>query len=125
MRNSDRCRRNWRRDASPTFVVVVHYDDLPEKDVTTLHGIPVTTAVRTVIDIAPDLDDEHLHRVLVDALSRQLFTVDELQLRLSEPDMLHRPGTARLRQVLTRFGGAPSERRAESSGLAWWTPLPR
>jgi len=31
--------------------MVVHYDDLPEKDITVVEGIPCTTALRTVIDI--------------------------------------------------------------------------
>ena len=34
--------------------VIVHYDDVPESDITTVDGIRCTTALRTVIDLAPD-----------------------------------------------------------------------
>ena len=30
--------------------VVVHYEDIPESDCTTVDGIPCTTALRTMID---------------------------------------------------------------------------
>src|SRR5439155_17042536 len=42
--------------------VIVHYDDVPPSDITTVDGIPCTTALRTVIDIAPDLDRAQLRR---------------------------------------------------------------
>jgi hypothetical protein len=81
--------------------VIVHYDDLPATDITTVDGIPCTTALRTVIDIAPDLDRAHLAEVVRDCLDRGLFTVDEARARISEPDMQQRPGARLLRSVLT------------------------
>ncbi len=33
--------------------VIVHYGEVPDKDLTTVDGVPCTTALRTVIDIAP------------------------------------------------------------------------
>ena len=51
--------------------VIVHHDDLPESDRTVIDGIPVTTALRTVIDIAPDVEADHLQRILDDALNRR------------------------------------------------------
>ena len=33
--------------------VILHYRDIPESDITTLHGIRLTTPLRTVIDLAP------------------------------------------------------------------------
>lgn len=80
--------------------VVVHYDDIPETDITTVKGIRCTTALRTVIDIAPEIDDEDLNRIVVNCLQRDLFTLEEAWRRLSEPDMATRPGARRLRRLL-------------------------
>jgi hypothetical protein len=79
---------------------VIHYDDLPEADITTVDGIPCTTALRTVIDLAPELDIAHLHRIVQDCLDRHLFTLEEARARLAQPDMLERAGAKLLRQVL-------------------------
>lgn len=57
--------------------VVVHYDDLPDSDRDVVDGIPCTSALRTVIDIAASVDEAHLERILLDALDRELFTIDE------------------------------------------------
>ena len=82
--------------------VVVHYDDIPDRDITVVRGIPCTTALRTVIDLAPDLDPLHLHRVVADCLDRHLFTVEDAKSRLGEPDMQHRRGAELLRLLLLR-----------------------
>lgn len=82
--------------------VIVHYDDIPPSDVTTVSGIPCTTALRTVIDIAPDVDLPHLEAIVQDFLGRGLFTVDEAWRRLSQPDMANRAGAALLRRILPR-----------------------
>lgn len=57
--------------------VIVHYDDVPGSDVTMVSGIPCTTALRTVIDLAADVDRPRLERIVHDALDRGPFTVDE------------------------------------------------
>ena len=80
--------------------VIVHYDDIPASDVTTVSGIPCTTALRTVIDIAADVDLAHLETIVRDCLDRRLFTVDEARRRLSQPDMATRAGAVLLRRVL-------------------------
>ena len=80
--------------------ILVHYDDVPECDLTTVDGIPCTTALRTVIDLAVDLDDRDLRRIIDDALGRQLFTLAEAWDRLAEADMAQRPGAEILRQTL-------------------------
>ena len=79
-----------------------HYDDIPETDITTVKGIRCTTALRTVIDIAPEVDAEHLEVIVQDCLGRHLFTVDEAWTRLAEPDMVERPGAELLRRALLR-----------------------
>ena len=82
--------------------VIVHYDDIPAKDRTTVDGIPCTTALRTVIDLAPDLAPGRLERVLQDCLVRGLFTLEEAAARVAESDMLGRPGAELLRRLLPR-----------------------
>ena len=80
--------------------VIVHYDDIPESDITVVHGIRCTTALRTVIDVAPDVEPPHLVRIVRDCLDRGLFTVDEARVRLAQPDMLTRKGAELLRRAL-------------------------
>ena len=80
--------------------IVVHYDDVPEKDLTVIDGIPCTTALRTVIDIAPDVEPDHLLRIVDDCLRRRLFTVEQARARLAEPDMATRRGALLLGAVL-------------------------
>jgi hypothetical protein len=82
--------------------VVIHYADVPESDITTVQGIRVTTPLRTVIDIAPDLGADHLDRIVQDCLRRRLFTTEEALARLAQPDMQKRPGAALLQQALRR-----------------------
>ena len=82
--------------------IIIHYDDIPESDETTVDGIPVTTALRTVIDMAPEVDRATLERMVDDALARRLFTVEEAWARLAQPDMRTRPGAEILRRMLPR-----------------------
>lgn len=80
--------------------VIVHYDDIPDGDRTTIGGIPVTTALRTVIDLAPDLGRADLEGMVADCLRRGLFTVDQARARIAAPDMAHRPGALLLGDVI-------------------------
>jgi hypothetical protein len=80
--------------------VIVHYDDIPETDITIVKGIPCTTALRTLIDIAPNVEIAHLAQMVADGLARRLFTVEEARARLADDDMVTRPGAALLRRVL-------------------------
>src|SRR3954453_420306 len=78
----------------------VHYDDIPQRDITPVEGIRCTTALRTVIDIAPEYDREGLRLTVLDCLERRLFTVEEARARLAQPDMAGRIGAALVRQAL-------------------------
>ena len=91
--------------------VVVHYDDIPDSDITDVQGIPCTTALRTVIDLAPDIDQLQLHHMVQDCLDRHLFTVEEAAARVAQPDMQHRRGAELLRLILLG-----DRARAQSSG---------
>lgn len=57
-------------------------------------------ALRTLIDIAPEVDSDALARMFRDCLDRRPFTVAEARSRLSQPDMTDRSGAQRLRSVL-------------------------
>lgn len=81
-------------------VVVVHYDDIPESDITTVRGLRCTTPLRTAIDIAPETSQAELKRIVRDFLDRGLFTVEEALTRLAQPDMASRRGAELLRRAL-------------------------
>lgn len=85
--------------------VIVHYDDVPDTDKTIRHGIPCTTALRTIIDVAPSVPAQELERMVVNGLERELFTIAEAEVRLAQPDMRTRSGAVLLRRVLSHLGG--------------------
>jgi hypothetical protein len=80
--------------------IIVHYDDIPDSDITSVDGIPCTTPLRTVIDIAPETAGAELEQIVEHCLDRRLFSREEAMARIAEPDMLSRPGAQILRQVL-------------------------
>ena len=83
-------------------VLIHHVDDVPDTDLTTVDGVPCTTAVRTIIDIAPEIEAAELDRALDDCLVRGLFTVEEVEARLAAQDMVSLPGARRVREALLR-----------------------
>lgn len=80
--------------------VIVHYDDVPESDFTVVDGIRVTTPVRTIIDLAPEITTEELVEMVQDWLGRGLFTVEEARARIAQPDMAGRRGAQLFLAVL-------------------------
>jgi len=80
--------------------VVVHYDNVPESDITVVDGIRVTTPLRTVIDIAEQVDAADFERIVRDCLDRRLFTVEAALHRIRQPDMAGRRGARTLLAVL-------------------------
>jgi hypothetical protein len=93
--------RRWLGDQA----VIVHDDDVPDSDITTIDGIRCTTALRTVVDIAPEVDHDQLVRIVQDCLARRLFTLDEARARLDQDDMQNRRGAQLLRRVLRNRPG--------------------
>lgn len=88
--------RMWLGDQA----VIVHRDDVPETDITSVNGIRCTTALRTVIDVAPEVSASDLEVMVLDCLERGLFTVEQAWHRLAEPDMAGRRGADLLRRAL-------------------------
>lgn len=68
---------------------------LRHADVTRQHGIPVTSPARTLLDIAPRIDDRRLTRIVNDALRTRLLSLDALAELLTRSP--HRRGVRRLR----------------------------
>lgn len=73
---------------------------LDARDRTTVGGIPCTTLVRTLIDLAAVLTEEELMRTLEAAWRMRRGLVDELRERLPALGTRGRPGMARLRRLL-------------------------
>ncbi len=86
--------------------VIVHYDRIPESDITCVDGIRCTNPLRTVIDIAPEVDSVELEQMVRHCLERGMFTREEAMARLSRPDMRARPGATLLRQIVSAPGAA-------------------
>lgn len=84
--------------------VIVHYDDIPESDITSVDGIRCTTPLRTVIDIAANHDRAGVEYMVHHCLERGLFTREGAMARIAKPDMASRPGAHLLRQILTGSG---------------------
>ncbi len=80
--------------------VIVHYKDLPEKDCTVVDGIPCTTALRTMIDVATEVEEAELSRMVGECLERRLFDVPEARERIAEDDMRDRRGAQILGRLL-------------------------
>lgn len=80
--------------------LVVHHTVLPETDIVTMDGLRVTTPLRTVIDLAPELSAVDLRRVVDHCLTSGEFTVDEALARLAAPDMVTHRGARILRRHL-------------------------
>jgi very-short-patch-repair endonuclease len=66
--------------AGPGFVIH-RTRNLPRKDVTTHWGIPVTTPLRTLLDLSRTLSLDALDAALAEALVRKLVTLDDLRPR--------------------------------------------
>jgi hypothetical protein len=83
--------------------VIVHYDDIPDSDITTIDGLRVTTALRTVIDLAPGLEAAKLDRIVRHCLDRRLFDIDQAVTRIAQPDMEARARAKLLGKALARL----------------------
>lgn len=100
--NGDRIERRWMDGQE---VIIHHTAHLPPKDVTVVQGIPCTTALRTMIDLAPEVDPAELDRMVRTCLDRGLFSLSEAVARIGEPDMFRRPGAGLLGDSLLRVVG--------------------
>jgi very-short-patch-repair endonuclease len=91
---------------------IVHGNLLLPVDMTVVQAIPVTTAARTLIDVAPFAPEDRLEEALDDALYRGLFSIPRLRWRLGELARSGRPGVVVIRKLLD--ARSPSERLLQS-----------
>jgi very-short-patch-repair endonuclease len=84
----------------PEGISVHRRHDLPPEEVTDCHGIPVTSPIRTLIDMAVRLDREPLEAAINEA--DKLDLCDPEALRSALDDAKGQPGVGALRTVLDR-----------------------
>jgi very-short-patch-repair endonuclease/predicted transcriptional regulator of viral defense system len=85
--------------------------------VTTLEGIPITTAERTIIDLAPHLAGRALARAVRDAVRLKTTTPSDLFVSLARHR--GRRGTRRMHAAVSRYAGLPLHRtRSDAEALA-------
>ncbi len=84
----------------PTAAKVHETNDLASRDRTVVEGIPVTTPVRTIVDMGRYVSAERLGEMLDDAVRRNLTTYREAQLRFAELAGRGRDGVATVRETL-------------------------
>lgn len=86
--------------------VVVHQStDLLDAHVVEIDGLPVTTPVRTVIDLAKVLDSSRLETVMENALASSKVDFDELYDLFSAIARRGKPGVRKLRRLLEEKAG--------------------
>jgi very-short-patch-repair endonuclease len=93
-----------------TGAVRIHRHTLGPTDITTSHGIPVTTPTRTLIDLAGCTDQRDLERAIRQAVYLQLTTTADL----ADAAEQHagRRGMKNLRRALINLGEAPGLTRS-------------
>lgn len=84
----------------PPGVRLHESNDLPSRDRTVVDGIPVSTPVRTILDVARYVSPTRLGALLDDAVRRDLTTYREAQQRFGELAARGRDGIATARTVL-------------------------
>jgi hypothetical protein len=97
----------------PALVVAHFAPTFPAIDRDVVEGIPVTSATRTLIDLAGVLDRDTVELALEDALRRGLTSRARMKYRLGELEGRGRGGCGVLRELLAegRAGGTPAARR--------------
>jgi hypothetical protein len=103
------------RAPSATAVLVHRVTRIDEADIARVGLLPVTSPLRTIVDLAGVLGERDLEVALERARARGLVTVRALQGRLDEIGTVGRPGADRLRTLLSAIGSGrvrPSARMA-------------
>jgi very-short-patch-repair endonuclease len=97
--------------------VLVFRSDLPDDEVTEHHGIPITTAARVLLDLAPGLNEKQLGRAFRESIRLKCTTAR----RVLETAQRHQgqPGTRLLHELATRYARIPYQRtRSDAEGRA-------
>jgi very-short-patch-repair endonuclease len=108
-----------RRGPSSELVVVHRSLVLPEVDRGEVAGLPVTSAARTVVDLAGVIDGESLETALESGLRLGLFRESLLRWRVQELGGPGRPGSGELRHVLEQRGKSAAPLGSRLEVKAW------
>ncbi|HZR13182.1 MAG TPA: type IV toxin-antitoxin system AbiEi family antitoxin domain-containing protein [Acidimicrobiia bacterium] len=100
-------------------VVVHRTKTLPAVDRDVVHGIPVTTVARTLVDLAGSVDATVLETALDDALRKQLTTCAFVEWRVRELGRTGRAGVAVLRRLLEERGRGAAALESALEGAVW------
>lgn len=74
----------------------MHHTELPRTDVTSIARLPVTTPLRTIMDLAGVLDDDPLEDALHSLVRRRIVDAGALEARLLSMERKGRRGLGRL-----------------------------
>jgi hypothetical protein len=88
--------------------VVIHRSRTLDGDCTQLHGIPITTVPRTLLDLAARVSDAALARLVREAVRLEHVTLTSLGDSLGH--YRGRRGSRRLANTVARYSGLPLER---------------
>ncbi|MEW6430956.1 MAG: type IV toxin-antitoxin system AbiEi family antitoxin domain-containing protein [Myxococcota bacterium] len=99
---------------APPGIVVHQVGRLDAKDLTTVGGIPVTSATRTLLDLAATEPEDMVKAALDQALRRKWTTLDKLDVATERAGW--RRGVALIRALVTEYrgGNGPTESELES-----------
>ncbi|MDQ1455876.1 MAG: hypothetical protein QOH28_1496 [Actinomycetota bacterium] len=97
-------------------VLVHRVNRIDDHDVLRVERLPVTSPVRTIIDLAGVLGTDDLELALASARSRRLVTIRAVRGRLDEIGTVGRPGAARLRTLLAAIGSGRVDPSARMAG---------
>ena len=93
-----------RREPTIPGVVVHRMPPLHPDDVTVLHGLPVTSPSRTLIDCAEVMDRDELRELFAAARAKGLL--DPEALRAARARVEWRPSLAMLDEIIAEFCGS-------------------
>jgi hypothetical protein len=97
-------------------VLVHRVTRIDDHDVLHVGRLPVTSPLRTIIDLAGVLDAGELEVALASARTRRLVTIRAVRGRLDEIGTIGRPGAARLRTLLAAIGSGRVDPSARMAG---------
>jgi predicted transcriptional regulator of viral defense system len=73
--------KGFRRNSSIPDVLVLHYSDVPSSDIDQMHGVKITSTLRTLLDIITEgtLSEEILKQAISKAINQGMITKKALQ----------------------------------------------
>ena len=97
-------------DGGPRYLsgLIVRRSSTLEGETTVCRGVPITTMLRTLLDLACCVSDRALAKALRDAIRLELTTMYELGDWLGL--VSHRRGSLRLARAMARYRGLPIQR---------------